>query len=56
MNPEAQLQNKTKLRLLGFFFKPVFKWTSVEPTSLKMGVTKADKHWDLGCRFTESPD
>lgn len=21
-----------------------------------MGVTKADKHCDLGCRFTESPD
>lgn len=26
------------------------------PTSLKMGVTKADKHCDLGCLFTESPD
>lgn len=28
----------------------------VTPTSLKMGVTKADKHCDLGCLFTESPD
>lgn len=33
-------------------------WPSptVQPTSLKMGVTKADKHCDLGCLFTESPD
>lgn len=28
----------------------------VQHTSLKMGVTKADRHCDLGCLFTESPD
>lgn len=32
------------------------KKTCAEPTSLKMGVTKADRHCDLGCLFTESPD
>lgn len=44
-----------KLKQIHYKIK-TFKWTSVEPTSLKMGVTKADRHCDLGCLFTESPD
>lgn len=36
------------------FYNPHLQ--QILPTSLKMGVTKADKHCDLGCRFTESPD
>lgn len=37
-------------------FTGVIPFPMVSRTSLKMGVTKADKDRDLGCLFTESPD
>lgn len=47
----------TDRETLCFSFKVVCSPSQTAgPTSLKMGVTKADKHCDLGCLFTESPD